>query len=61
MKISWRVSAAYKTASSTQASQKREYSLDVHVRAVQDEMPAGLSKILDILEDAIKDEPDTGT
>ncbi|MCP3915692.1 MAG: DUF2589 domain-containing protein [bacterium] len=59
VKISWRVSAAYKTSSSTAASQKREYSLDVHVRAVQDEMPAGLSKILDILEDAIKDEPAT--
>ena len=39
----------------TQSSSKREYRLDIHVRAVQDEMPAGLSKVLDILEDAIQD------
>lgn len=53
IKLEFRVSATYKTATSTQASMKREYSMDIHVRAVQDEMPAGLSKMLDILEDAI--------
>lgn len=55
IKLEFRVSAAYKTNSSSQASQTREYSMDIHVRAVQDAMPAGLSKILDILEDAIQD------
>ena len=55
IKLEFRVSAAYKTNSSSQASQTREYSMDIHVRAVQDTMPAGLSKILDILEDAIQD------
>lgn len=55
IKLEFRVSAAYKTSSSSQASQTREYSMDIHVRAVQDAMPAGLSKILDILEDAIQD------
>lgn len=55
VKLEFRVSAAYKTNSSSQASQTREYSMDIHVRAVQDAMPAGLSKILDILEDAIQD------
>jgi hypothetical protein len=54
-KMDFRVSSTFKTSSSTQASQKREYTIDIHVRAVQDEMPAGLSKMLDILEDAIKD------
>ena len=55
LKLSFRVSAAYNTRTATQASQKREYRMDVNVRAVQDEMPAGLSKVLDILEDAIQD------
>jgi hypothetical protein len=55
IKLEFRVSAAYKSASSSQASQTREYSMDIHVRAVQDSMPAGLSKVLDILEDAIQD------
>jgi hypothetical protein len=53
VKVSFRVSATYKASTSTTAAQKREYKIDIHVRAVQDEMPAGLSKILDILEDAI--------
>jgi hypothetical protein len=56
VKVNFRVSATHKTSSSRTASQKREYKIDIHVRAVQDEMPAGLSKILDILEDAIKDQ-----
>jgi hypothetical protein len=57
LKLEFRVSAAYKTSSSSQASQTREYSMDIHVRAVQDAMPAGLSKVLDILEDSIQDKP----
>ncbi len=56
VKMDVRVSAAYKNNSSSQASQAREYSLDIHVRAVEDSMPAGLSRVLDMLEDAIKDE-----
>jgi hypothetical protein len=55
VKMEFRVSASAKTSSSSQSSQKREYNMDIHVRAVQDEMPGGLSKLLDILEDAIKD------
>lgn len=53
VKVEARVSATFKTSTSTQANSTREYSMDIHVRAVQDAMPAGLSKILDILEDAI--------
>lgn len=55
IKVDFRVSAAYKTSNSTQANSTREYSMDIHVRAVQDDMPGGLSRILDILEDAITD------
>jgi hypothetical protein len=29
----------------------------VHIRAVQDEMPAGMEKMLSLLEDAIKAQP----
>jgi len=57
VKVSVRASASYKTTSTNASAQKREYQMDIHVRAIQDEMPAGLSKILDILEDAIKNEP----
>lgn len=56
VKMEFRVSSTFKTNSSTEASRKREYSMDIHVRAVNDEMPQGLSKILDILEDAISEQ-----
>jgi hypothetical protein len=55
IKLEFRASSTYNTKTATAASSKREYRLDIHVRAVQDEMPAGLSKVLDILEDAIQD------
>ena len=57
VKMEFRASATYNSTSSTAASQKREYSIDIHVCAVQDEMPQGLSKMLDILEDAVSDKP----
>lgn len=55
VKLDFRVNATAKTASSQTSSQTREYTMDIHVRAVQDQMPAGLSKMLDILESAIRD------
>lgn len=57
VKFDLRASATTKSNNSSRASEQREYSLDIHVRATQDAMPAGLSKILDMLEDAIKDRP----
>jgi hypothetical protein len=57
VKAEVRVSATYNTASSETAKQTREYTMKVNVRAVQDEMPAGLGKILSILEDSIKEKP----
>lgn len=36
---------------------KRNYSMKVHIKAVQDEMPVGMEKVLGILEDAIKAQP----
>lgn len=45
-----------KTASAT-AKTERTYSLAIHVRAVQDELPAGLEKLLGVLENSIKEVP----
>lgn len=57
VKASFRVGTTYTNSSGATERSQREYKLDIHVRAVQDEMPAGLQKVLDILEDAIKDRP----
>lgn len=38
--------------SSTSDTVKRDYSLNVHVHAMQDDMPAGVERLLDLLSDA---------
>lgn len=53
VKMSFRTSVSARSSSSSTKNSNREYSMDIHVRAVQDTMPAGLSKILDILEESI--------
>lgn len=57
VKFEARVSATYNNKSSSSQHQQREYSMQIHVRAVQDEMPAGLSRMLDMLEQAIQEQP----
>lgn len=47
--VSFKVSAAYQRQSSTGVKVEKEYSLNVKVKATQDEMPAGLEKILNML------------
>jgi len=49
----------YSQKKSTSASQKveRTYSMAVHVRAVQDELPAGTDRLLGILENSISEVP----
>ncbi len=63
-KAGWAIASAelkcsYSTKKSTSATDKTErtYSLAIHVRAIQDELPAGLEKLLGILENSIKDVP----
>jgi hypothetical protein len=51
------VSVAYQRTSQQGSKVERTYSMAVHIHAVQDEMPAGLEKVLGILEDAIKAQP----
>lgn len=44
-----KVSASYQRKSTTGVEVKKEYALNVNVKAVQDEIPAGLEKILNML------------
>ncbi len=50
---SLKVNYSYKKATSSSAKIERTYSLSVHVRAVQDELPAGTERLLGILENVI--------
>lgn len=47
--ISFKVSASYQRKTTTNVEVKKEYALNVNVKAVQDEIPAGLEKILNML------------
>ncbi len=47
--VNFKVSASVQRKTVTNVEVKKEYSLNVNVKAVQDEMPAGLEKILGIL------------
>ncbi|HKR63829.1 MAG TPA: DUF2589 domain-containing protein [Thermoanaerobaculia bacterium] len=47
--VSFKVSASYQRKATTGVEVKKEYALNVNVKAVQDEIPAGLEKILNML------------
>lgn len=51
----WNVSATYK--SSTAQTQERSARISIQMKAVQDTMPEGLSRVLTILNDSISSEP----
>lgn len=53
--VKFKASASYQRATNSSQKVEKSYNLAVHVRAVQDEMPAGLERLLDILENAIKE------
>jgi len=53
------VSVAYQRNTQQGSSVQRTYSMAVHIKAVQDEMPAGMQKVLDILESNIRSQPAT--
>jgi len=55
--VNLKVSTSYQKNTQTGTKVDRTYSMAVHIRAIQDEMPAGMEKILGILEDAIKAQP----
>lgn len=56
-----KVNYAYKRTTSSGMKEERTYSLAVHVRATQDELPAGTARLLSILENNIKEVPATAT
>lgn len=47
---SFKVSASYKKTTTTGNNVEKTYNMAVHVRAVNDELPAGLDRILTMLE-----------
>jgi hypothetical protein len=51
--VNFKASASYKRNSSSGTSVEKTYNLAVHVKAVNDEIPAGLDRILTLLEDSI--------
>ncbi|MEM9465568.1 MAG: DUF2589 domain-containing protein [Actinomycetota bacterium] len=52
---SLKVNTSYKRSTSSSSQIERTYSMAVHVRAVQDELPAGTERLLGILENAIEE------
>jgi len=52
-----KVSYSYQKKSSSGSKTERTYSMKIHVRAVQDELPAGTERLLGILESAIEEVP----
>ena len=55
--VKFGLNASYKRSSETNTSSTRsaKYEYEVNVNALQDEIPAGLGRVLDILEEAIID------
>ncbi len=53
------LSASFSNQKSTNSSEevKKDYSLNISIHAVQDDMPAGVSRILDILEESVTATP----
>lgn len=52
-KININASVSNQKKSSEKEEVKKEYSLNIRIHAVQDDMPAGMSRMLDILEESI--------
>jgi hypothetical protein len=52
-KVNFKASASYKRSTSSTTSVEKTYNLGVKVRAVNDELPAGLDRILKMLENSI--------
>lgn len=48
-RVNFKVSPSYQRKATTGVEVKKEYALNVNVKAVQDEIPAGLEKILNML------------
>lgn len=54
-----KVATSYQRTSRQGSTVNRTYSMAVHIRAVQDEMPEGMERLMGILEGAISSKPVT--
>lgn len=56
VKVGFKASISHKHSSSAATSNryKTEHTININVRAVQDDIPAGMNRVLDILESSIK-------
>jgi hypothetical protein len=57
IRFDFRVSTSYSSSRETASRYVREYQMQINVRAIQDDLPAGLERILDLLEQTIKEAP----
>lgn len=57
VRVEFRASFSYQRNTSSTSKFEKEYQMQVHVHAVQDDMPAGLSKILQLMERSILEKP----
>ncbi|GAB4574494.1 MAG: hypothetical protein Kow0077_21350 [Anaerolineae bacterium] len=55
--MEFRTSVSYQNTRQSASKFVREYTMNIKVHAVQDDMPAGLERVLDILEQTIKEKP----
>ena len=53
--INFKASASFKKSTSSGLNVEKTYTMAVHVKAVNDELPAGLDRILTLLEENIKE------
>ena len=53
VKVGLKSSFSHQQTAKNSNTEQREFSMRVYVKAMQDEMPAGMRKILDVLEQAI--------
>ena len=57
LSLEFRTSMSYQNTRETASKYIREYTMNISVRAVQDDLPAGLERVLDLLEQTIKEKP----
>lgn len=55
--LEFRTAMSYQSSRETASRYVREYTMNIHARAVQDDIPAGLERVLDLLEQTIKEKP----
>jgi len=58
--VKWKVSASYKKQKSRSQTVERTYDQSVHVEAQSVEPPSGVTRVFDVLEETIVEEPTDG-